>query len=261
MPLRPPVARRRDAWGGYGTQVRHLRAKMAQDVYDVQAWDQVFEELKTLPITDETRAIYEELLAVFSTKADVWCKYAELELGAGNLAGLKTIFQRCLMSVPSLELWSLYMKFIRRSNKGQPGWDGRFALGLLLVLLHGRGSASLVVFRLEGPDALVAAFDMCVHVYLRRGCKGTAGFTDWCRRGQGPRAFQQRFRQTHDGGCKGPEGAVEVRNALDFTLEVAGQDINSGPFWQDSIQHLQGAKTGSPEFAALFPQASGRSWC
>ncbi len=48
----------------------------------------------------------------------MWCRYAELELAAGNMAGLKSIFQRCLMQVPSLELWALYMKFIRRSNKG-----------------------------------------------------------------------------------------------------------------------------------------------
>lgn len=51
-------------------------------------------------------------------QADLWCKYAEVELGSGNLSGLKAIFQRCLMAVPSVELWALYMKFIRRSNKG-----------------------------------------------------------------------------------------------------------------------------------------------
>ncbi|KXZ55915.1 hypothetical protein GPECTOR_2g1466 [Gonium pectorale] len=153
-------------------RVRQLRAKAAQDVYDVTAWDQAWDELKLLPMTDESRAIYEELVSAFPTKADVWCKYAELELAAGNLAGLKVVFQRCLMSVPSLELWSLYMKFIRRSNKS-----------------------------------------------------------------------------------KGSESVVEVRNALDFTLDVVGQDINSGPFWQDAIQLLQQAKPGSPEFAALFPQA------
>eukprot|EP00198_Chlamydomonas_reinhardtii_P001489 XP_001690825.1 RNA processing protein [Chlamydomonas reinhardtii] len=126
-----------------------------------------------MPLTEESRAIYEEVVSAFPTKADVWCKYAELELGGGNMSGLKAIFQRCLMQVPSLELWALYIKFIRRSNKS-----------------------------------------------------------------------------------KGPEGAVEVRNALNFTLEVTGQDINSGPFWQDCITHLQGAKPGTPEFAALFPQAS-----
>ncbi|GFR46914.1 hypothetical protein Agub_g8561 [Astrephomene gubernaculifera] len=153
-------------------RVRQLRAKAAQDIYDVAAWDQAFEELKSLPLTDETRPIYDEMVAAFPTKADLWCKYAEQELGAGNLSGLKAVFQRCIMQVPSLELWALYMKFIRRSNK-----------------------------------------------------------------------------------AKGAEGAVEVRNALDFTLEVVGQDINSGPFWQDAIQHLQQVKPATPEFAALFPQA------
>lgn len=52
-------------------------------------------------------------------QADVWCKYAELELAAANLESLRAIFQRCLMVVPCLELWALYMKFIRRINKGK----------------------------------------------------------------------------------------------------------------------------------------------
>ncbi|EFJ50539.1 hypothetical protein VOLCADRAFT_116706 [Volvox carteri f. nagariensis] len=153
-------------------KVRQLRAKISQDVYDLTGWDQAWEELKSLQLSDETRAIYEELVAAFPTKADVWCKYSELELAAGNLPGLKAIFQRCLMAVPSLELWALYMKFIRRSNKS-----------------------------------------------------------------------------------KGADGVVEIRNALEFTLERAGQDINSGPFWQDLLQLLQSAKAGTPEFGALFPQA------
>lgn len=57
-------------------------------------------------------------------QADVWCKYAELELGGGNMSGLKAIFQRCLMQVPSLELWALYIKFIRRSNKSEGALRG-----------------------------------------------------------------------------------------------------------------------------------------
>ncbi|KAG2445865.1 hypothetical protein HXX76_000469 [Chlamydomonas incerta] len=171
----------RDRRGGRGERitaaqllgkVRNLKVRNAEDKYDVAGWDQAWEELRAMPMTEECRAVYEEVVSAFPTKADVWCKYAELELGAGNMAGLKAIFQRCLMQVPSLELWALYIKFIRRSNKS-----------------------------------------------------------------------------------KGPEGAVEVRNALNFTLEVTGQDVNSGPFWQDCISHLQAAKPGSPEFAALFPQA------
>ncbi|GIL69991.1 hypothetical protein Vretimale_19718 [Volvox reticuliferus] len=153
-------------------KVRQLRAKIAQDVYDVAGWDQVWEELKVMQLSEETRPIYEELSAAFPTKADVWCKYSELELAAGNLDGLRDIFKRCLMSVPSLELWALYMKLIRRTNKG-----------------------------------------------------------------------------------KGADGVVEIRNALHFTLERVGQDINSGPFWQDMLQLLQSAKAGTPEFTALFPQA------
>ncbi len=62
----------------------------------------------------------------------MWCKYAELELGAANMPALKAIFQRCLMQVPSLELWALYIKFIRRSNKSEraAAWPAAWRGGL-----------------------------------------------------------------------------------------------------------------------------------
>lgn len=50
-------------------QVRQLRSRIAQhDVYDVPAWEAVFEELKGMPPSEEARAVYEAVAAAFPTK-------------------------------------------------------------------------------------------------------------------------------------------------------------------------------------------------
>lgn len=48
--------------------MRALRAKLSSDQYDVGAWDGAWEELKGLPLTEDTRAVYEEMVGAFPTK-------------------------------------------------------------------------------------------------------------------------------------------------------------------------------------------------
>lgn len=43
-----------------------------------------------------------------------WKKYAEVEITAGNTQQVKTIFSRCLLSCPSVDLWQTYLTFIQK---------------------------------------------------------------------------------------------------------------------------------------------------
>ncbi len=49
-------------------QIRNLKARNAEDKYDVPGWDQAWEELKSMPLAEESRAAYEELVSAFPTK-------------------------------------------------------------------------------------------------------------------------------------------------------------------------------------------------
>ena len=48
------------------------------------------------------------------TQARQWKKYAELEMVADQSAAVKTIFSRCLLSCPSVDLWQTYLTFIQK---------------------------------------------------------------------------------------------------------------------------------------------------
>jgi cleavage stimulation factor subunit 3 len=58
------------------------------------------------------------------------------------------------------------------------------------------------------------------------------------------------IRKSHD--PRGGEGLPEIRQAFEFTLDHVGQDVRSGPLWQDYVTFLAAPKPGSPDFNALF---------
>jgi hypothetical protein len=46
----------------------------------------------------------------------VWHKYIQSEMNLGDQAMVKQAFSRCLLSCPSIDLWTLYLTFVKKSN-------------------------------------------------------------------------------------------------------------------------------------------------
>lgn len=44
----------------------------------------------------------------------IWSRYVEALMGAGQNDEVKTVFGRCLMQCPSVDLWFMYLKFIKK---------------------------------------------------------------------------------------------------------------------------------------------------
>jgi cleavage stimulation factor subunit 3 len=51
----------------------------------------------------------------------VWIRYAEAELAAGNAAGVRDVFARCLLTCRNVELWFVYIRFIKKVGDGGLG--------------------------------------------------------------------------------------------------------------------------------------------
>lgn len=49
-------------------------------------------------------------------KADIWVDWIEMELGLDNFVDAEQLFGRCLMTVPNVKLWTVYLNYIRRRN-------------------------------------------------------------------------------------------------------------------------------------------------
>mmetsp|Transcript_19714 Transcript_19714/g.54740 ORF Transcript_19714/g.54740 Transcript_19714/m.54740 type:complete len:821 (-) Transcript_19714:318-2780(-) len=105
-------------------KIKNARARVTEDKYDVDAWAQLVKEVQNRPGNNiqELRALYEEILGIFPTAAHFWKAYAEAELAADNVAGVKSVFSRCLKAFcPSVELWRCYLQFMKKTFDGRGG--------------------------------------------------------------------------------------------------------------------------------------------
>ena len=52
--------------------------------------------------------------AVCCAQVTIWSRYVESLMAAGETDTVKTVFGRCLMQCPSVDLWFMYLKFIKK---------------------------------------------------------------------------------------------------------------------------------------------------
>ncbi|CAD7699774.1 unnamed protein product [Ostreobium quekettii] len=158
-------------------QVENLKTRLRENKYDVGAWEQLMGHYRgggnSRASFVERQEVYEELLAVFPTAAGYWKAYAEAAMAVNEHGRVKSIFSQCLLNCLNVDLWTTYLRFIKKVNQQKASANG-----------------------------------------------------------------VKEFK--------------EVREAYEFTLDRVGQDINSGPVWQEYINFLQSPKPGTPAYKALF---------
>jgi len=82
----------------------------------MQAWMALIDEHRKRNKLDDARAVYERFLKVFPQAAEIWAAYAEMELENDNFSAAENIFGRSLLTVADVQLWLVYLNYIRRRN-------------------------------------------------------------------------------------------------------------------------------------------------
>jgi cleavage stimulation factor subunit 3 len=99
---------------------------------DIDAWLSLISEHRSRNKLDDARAVYERFFKVFPSavsphnldfvflrltiQAEQWIAYANMELENDEFYRMEQIFTRSLPSIPNVQLWSLYLNYIRRRN-------------------------------------------------------------------------------------------------------------------------------------------------
>ncbi|RFU29247.1 hypothetical protein B7463_g7106, partial [Scytalidium lignicola] len=83
---------------------------------DMDAWLSLISEHRKRNKLDDARAVYERFFKVFPTAAEIWVAYLEMELENDNFSAAEQIFGKSLLTVPNVQLWSVYLDYIRRRN-------------------------------------------------------------------------------------------------------------------------------------------------
>ncbi|KAF4636155.1 hypothetical protein G7Y89_g1934 [Cudoniella acicularis] len=83
---------------------------------DLEAWLSLISEHRSRNKLDDARAVYERFLKTFPQAAEIWVAFAEMELENDNRGEAERIFGSSLLTVPNVQLWSVYLNYIRRVN-------------------------------------------------------------------------------------------------------------------------------------------------
>lgn len=108
--------------------------------FDLEAWGQILREAQIRKI-DDARVYFERLVAQFPTSGRYWKMYIEQEMRARNYdkvekVGISIIcvsksfmlmfclqlFQRCLIKVLNIELWKLYVNYVKETKSALPNY-------------------------------------------------------------------------------------------------------------------------------------------
>ncbi|KAF4460836.1 mRNA 3 -end-processing RNA14 [Fusarium albosuccineum] len=94
-----------------------LEARVKEDPRgDMDAWLNLIADYRRSSRLDQARSTYNRFLEIFPQAADIWVEWIEMELGLDNFVDAEQLFGRCLMTVPNVKLWTVYLNYIRRRN-------------------------------------------------------------------------------------------------------------------------------------------------
>lgn len=98
---------------------RLVRAQQTVELrpYDVESWSVLLREGQSRHV-NEVRSLYESLVAVFPTTARYWKIYIEQEIKARNFERVEKLFQRCLIKILNIDLWKLYLTYVKETKAG-----------------------------------------------------------------------------------------------------------------------------------------------
>lgn len=98
---------------------RLVRAQQTVELrqYDIESWSVLLREAQSRNI-NEVRSLFEALIQVFPTTARYWKIFIEQEMKYRNFERVEKLFQRCLVKILNIDLWKLYLTYVKETKSG-----------------------------------------------------------------------------------------------------------------------------------------------
>ncbi|XP_016978138.1 protein suppressor of forked [Drosophila rhopaloa] len=140
---------------------RLVRAQQVVELrpYDIESWSVMIREAQTRPI-HEVRSLYESLVNVFPTTARYWKLYIEMEMRSRYYERVEKLFQRCLVKILNIDLWKLYLTYVKETKSGLSTHKEKmaqaydFALEKIGMDLHSFSIWQDYIYFLRGVEAV-----------------------------------------------------------------------------------------------------------
>ncbi|XP_049793735.1 protein suppressor of forked [Schistocerca nitens] len=111
-------------WGN--EKLQKAQKQIEENPFDLEAWSLLIREAQTKWI-GEMRPLFEKLVTTFPSAGRYWKIYIEQEMKARNYEKVEKLFQRCLMKVLNIELWKLYLSYVKETKNTLPTYKEKMA--------------------------------------------------------------------------------------------------------------------------------------
>ncbi|CAH0549003.1 unnamed protein product [Brassicogethes aeneus] len=111
-------------WGN--DKLHRTQKQVERNPYDLEAWSILLRESQTKHIS-EVRALYEHLIGIFPSASRYWRIYIEHEMKSRNFERVEKLFQRCLMKILNIDLWKLYLAYVKETKASLPTYKEKMA--------------------------------------------------------------------------------------------------------------------------------------
>ena len=107
-------------------RVRKAEESIKSSPYNLESWSVLIRHAQKMTDIKKARRIYESLLKHFPTSGRYWRLYIEQELGVNhpNWDHVERLFKRCLNNVLNVDLWKVYLNYIREHKCKQIRQEG-----------------------------------------------------------------------------------------------------------------------------------------
>ncbi|KAI5716902.1 hypothetical protein M8J76_014431 [Diaphorina citri] len=96
-------------------KLRRAQSAINENPWDIEAWGILIREAQTRWI-NEVRPFFEQLVTTYPTTGRYWKIYIEQEMRSRNFERVEKLFQRCLIKVLNIDLWKLYLAYVKETK-------------------------------------------------------------------------------------------------------------------------------------------------
>ncbi|XP_031552725.1 cleavage stimulation factor subunit 3-like [Actinia tenebrosa] len=95
--------------------------RLVNHPYDLESWGVLIREAQNFPL-ETSKVLYERLVRRFPSSGRYWRLYIEQEMKHQNYERVEKLFQRCLIKVLNIELWKLYLTYVKETKSTLPNF-------------------------------------------------------------------------------------------------------------------------------------------
>ncbi|VEL15669.1 unnamed protein product [Protopolystoma xenopodis] len=107
-------------------KVQKAEERIKNSMWDIEAWSVLLRDAQSKKIED-ARDVFERIVKQFPTTGQYWKIFIQQEMKAKNYDRVEKLFQRCLLKVLNIELWKLYLQYIKETKGKQQAFKEKMA--------------------------------------------------------------------------------------------------------------------------------------